>query len=101
MALLDWIESHKWRSVEQKEGFLAMVKDLRDGKPGRQIDLPYDHMEVFAWFIQKDHESNQWWSDRFEDFAKKVDDQFVNMILENRELRRELDELKRAHGRPG
>lgn len=90
----EWVDRYPWKSVVQKEGFLALLKDLRDSKPARELHFTEEQMEVFAWFIQKDHESNQWWDERVCALAKRFEDDLVRIQIENRELRGELQRLK-------
>lgn len=53
------VEVFNWESEDQKKGYLALVQYLRGF--GIEPKLPIDY--VAAWFIQKDHESNEYWRD--------------------------------------
>ncbi len=65
------IEEFPWDSDVQKEGYLAFIQYER--KFGYRPKLPIDH--VVAFFIQKDHESNEYWRDMVGDQFSGVTDQ--------------------------
>lgn len=57
-----WTDEFEWESEAQEKGVLALVQYLK--KFGRTaLSAPSLLDLVAAWFIQKDHESNEWWSD--------------------------------------
>lgn len=57
-----WTDEFEWESEAQEKGVLTLVQYLK--KFGRTaLSAPSLLDLVAAWFIQKDHESNEWWSD--------------------------------------
>ncbi len=94
MDFKEWVEKKTWQSEDQKKGFLALVKDLRDGAPGRQLSADATLLDIVAWLIQKDHESNQWWDERVSNIATSIEDKVTKLSLENRDLRGEVARLR-------
>ncbi len=57
--LAEHVEAFPWESEEQKKGYLNFVQYL--AKAGREAVIPIDLLATY--FIQKDHESNEWWTE--------------------------------------
>lgn len=113
ISLAEFEELYPWESETQKKGFQALCKDIVDSgrafsgevnmEPHHRLELTLQ--KVCAWFIQKDHESNQWYNERIGDLDKKYLDELVRLTNENRALRGDVDEIKqqlaKANWRPG
>lgn len=53
------VDNFPWESSQQKEGFLNLVQYYRSF--GKEPELPINLLATY--FIQKDHESNEYWSE--------------------------------------
>lgn len=83
-SLIDWFEANfKWESTEQHKGFLNLIQYLKSHCPEGADPL----LLIASYFIQKDHESNEWW-------LSLITDQFGRMQQEMMKLRIELHDLK-------
>lgn len=80
------LESFTWDSDVQKEGFLNLIQYWR--KFGLELDLPLTAMHHLTalYFIQKDHESNEYWQEM-------VGDQISSLTLELKKVQNECRNL--------
>lgn len=79
-----WLKSFKWESQEQKDGYLALVKWLKDKGIGTDDISPTD-----LFFMQKDVEAHKW---HIENLSNQVQ-MLQNAIVA---LRKDLQDLKKA-----
>lgn len=100
VSLHEWIEGFEWESQEQEKGFRALCTFLRVRKEQVSSDRPEsEHIEdtlmaIACWFIQKDHESNEWYNERLGAFESRVNENLAMVLEENRSLRGQVEELK-------
>jgi hypothetical protein len=63
VTIQEWIEAFPWESETQKKGFQNFMQFLQklpsEVKQAPGMELPC----AVAYFIQKDHESHEWWVD--------------------------------------
>jgi len=101
-GLDEFVEKYPWESDAQKKGFGALLKDLREKTFPEARDLsPADRLEhalslVACFFIQKDHDSNEWYNERFGNLDSRIREDLVRLQEENRALRGDIEELKQA-----
>jgi len=69
------IRDFKWESDEQRKGYLALVKYRMDQGDG--IDHRVDRTAAF--FIQKDHESNEWWLGLMADHMGRLEQRIAEL----------------------
>lgn len=89
MTKQDWLDQFPWESEDQKKGFLALVQWV-DKIP---VELRTDDTRnavVAAWFIQKDHESQVWWSEAVGNQVSALQDQIKLLQNEVLELKARL-----------
>ena len=97
-SLEQWVETFAWESETQKKGFLALVLFLRDHR-ARERDVEFDPTDdtlnaIAAWFIQRDHESNEWWNERIGDLSSRFENEIVSLTESHQRLLSEVDELR-------
>lgn len=82
ITVQEWVARREWASEDQRKGFLALLQHLHrfEVQNGVKLGIRIEDALVASYFIQKDHESNEWWRDTV---ASQVDG-----------LRREIDELR-------
>lgn len=100
LSLEEWIEHFEWESETQHKGFLALVQFL--GRRSQTLPLsempPYTRLEdalmaTSAFFIQKDHEANEWFGERIGDADKRYIDLIADLTEQVRGLRLEVEQL--------
>jgi hypothetical protein len=96
VMLTEAIEGFPWDSEVQKEGFLNLVQYWR--KFGRDVPLPIQNIDTLTalFFIQKDHEANEYWSDLLDTQLIQLQDQVKLQQDEIRELRILVDGFQTA-----
>ena len=78
-----WIKEFEWESETQKKGFLALVQFMNQRKavlpPDATVAEVIDDSinTVACWFIQKDHESNEWYNERFGDMNSRLENEIL------------------------
>lgn len=88
---MSWRDTFPWESDDQRLGFLAFEKWLRDNHKATLVDEPSLLKCIVAFFIQKDHESNEWWRDTVADQVKSLEMQILALRTELREIRGRVD----------
>jgi hypothetical protein len=91
---MGWALSFEWESEEQKKGFLALAKFLREhGRNMFHASLqPMDKQDLIsAFFIQKDHESHLWMMEMLDRIISPLQD----------EIRRLGERIRQLEGGPG
>lgn len=88
------IERFSWESVDQKKGYLALVQYLRAN--GFKVYLSSLIGLVSAWFIQKAHESNQWWRDTVSGQISPLVDEISMLKRRNAKLEDDMKEVKQV-----
>jgi len=83
-----WLNSYPWESVEQKKGFLSLLKHLSDLRPNVRKNMIG---AICAYFIQKDHESSEWFVEILGDRVRRLEDEIV---LLREELRKQNDVVR-------
>jgi len=92
VSLDEFIENFEWDSEAQRKGFLSFIMDFRNKMMNDIADIsPNDLLErtlmfMACWFIQKDHDSNEWYNERFGDLDKKLTDEIIHLRSENQRL---------------
>jgi hypothetical protein len=74
------VEDYKFESIEGEKGFGNLIEFLRKQKRGQDLDL--DLALVACYFIQKDHESQEWFSKIIGEVESRLIDQIK--ILQDR-----------------
>jgi hypothetical protein len=95
----EWVEGFPWESEDQKKGFLALYQHLRgyEWTAEDEISKLEEALSVVsAWFIQRDHESNEWWNERVGDLSGRVDQELMRLTRENEQMKSDIEELKAA-----
>jgi hypothetical protein len=73
----EWVKTFPWESTEQRQGFDALQKWV--GELPANIVHGFGFYStmacVAAWFIQKDHESNEWWSNTVAEQVGQLENQ--------------------------
>lgn len=70
-----------WESEEQKKGYYALQKFIKDTITKRpELGCAVEPM-ITCWFIQKDHESNLWWQEVLGTQIKALQEEIV--LLKN------------------
>lgn len=74
-----WLSMFKWESEAQEQGFGAFIQWFRALPVDTAHGQGSEHFIfcVIAWFIQKDHESNEWWREAVADQVRGLEDQIV------------------------
>jgi hypothetical protein len=85
--LNEWIKDFPWASETQKQGFLHYIEWTRKLKPETRED--YEGLCLAAFFIQKDHESNVWWTGVVGEQVKFLQDEIRRLQDEIKEIRRD------------
>lgn len=82
---MSWVEAFEWESEEQRRGYLALVTWARD----RGLSVEVTPSDLF--FIQKDHESNEWWSTTV---GNQINGLLSQIHFANRQIRALRDRLE-------
>ena len=87
---------YKFESEAQEKSFKSLIQFLKK-ESGKQ-DLPEIHPKwlglVAAYFIQKEHESNEWWANTIGDQISKVHDQLHRQTKLIGELMKNVEKLE-------
>jgi hypothetical protein len=88
------VEAFKWESDAQREGFLALVKFWHDH--GLQPVLPLTSMDNLTalFFIQKDHDSNEYWRELWADQVSKLQDEIKIQMDEVSQLKTQVEHMR-------
>lgn len=69
----EFLELFPWESPEQKEGFLHMLKWVKDLKiPYQLLTQQHENHLTLAFLIQKNHEAFEWWRETVADQIAQV-----------------------------
>jgi hypothetical protein len=71
----EWSEAFKWESEDQKKGFFAFWKWWREQPTVLHLAFDAESCAIVAYFIQKDHESNQWWAETVGELVSRLEQQ--------------------------
>lgn len=91
----EWCEKFPWESEVQKKGVLALYQWFKKLPAELRTDDTRNAC-VAAWFIQKDHESNEWWGKVLGDQVRGLQDQIRLLQTRIHELKSELAEFKKT-----
>lgn len=86
----EFAETFEWESEAQRKGFLSLLLYLKRIDP-----LAFAESKlrvVVCWFIQKDHEANEWYNARIGDLDSKITGELKRLTEENRELRFDVED---------
>ena len=83
--LQQFIDAFEWESEAQRKGFLSLIQFMR--KHGAVMEARTLHI-IACYFIQKDHESHEWWIGVIGDQIKSLEDRLMDVshrlaVLEN------------------
>jgi hypothetical protein len=95
VTLEAWFQKFPWESDVQKKGLSALNQWVQKLPPELRTDDTRNAC-VAAWFIQKDHESNEWWAKTVGDQVSGLQDQIRLLQQQVHELKSELAEMKKA-----
>jgi hypothetical protein len=74
-------QAHNFESEAKRKGFLSLVQHLRNKAPlctdGEAILL------IIGYFIQKEHEAQEWWSKTFGEQVSSLENQIA---LQNKKI---------------
>lgn len=85
---LDEVYNLPWESEAQRKGFYSLVQYLK--RNGFALDSQL--AAVAAYFIQKDHESSEWWSNTVGDQISRLQKDFLLFKEQVEKTRQELNE---------
>jgi hypothetical protein len=94
VTLEAWFQKFPWESSTQQKGLSALYQWVQKLPPELRTDDTRNAC-VAAWFIQKDHESNEWWAKTVGDQVSGLQDQIRFLQEEIREMKLELANLKK------
>jgi hypothetical protein len=77
----EWINEFDFDSDEQRKGYYSFVKWTSEKK----VSCTVNPIDLF--FIQRDHESNEWWRQVVSDQVKSLEAQIHQLQKEIRELK--------------
>ncbi len=97
--LVKWCKAFPWDSEEQREGFLNLVQYLRRIDPQHRVGeaLTISPSALAAYFIQKNHESADWFLEHLCKVTRALEDRIVALEQANSIMR---IKLARARRRP-
>lgn len=87
----EWLNNFVWESQVQEQGFGAFIQWFRRLPTAAQLGNGKHNFIfcVIAWFIQKDHESNEWWRDTVAEQMSTLQEEIIR-------LRDEIIQLKKG-----
>ena len=86
--LINSVAGYDWQSKEQREGYLALVVYMN-----RHGHKPKGIHPAYAFFIQKDHDSNEYWRELVGTQVKDLQDQIAALQKTIGEFARNIDFL--------
>lgn len=89
-AFEEAVKNYPWESEVQKEGYLNFVQFEK--KFGKAPSLPIDN--IVAYFIQKDHESNEYWRELVANQVEMLQEEIMRLRDEVKNLSQSLKEKK-------